>query len=571
MPLRNPHPPRASQLSRWLLATLLSVGAAIPLACARSTPSTTLPTPDTDAADAEDVDEPAISQCQALEPAPGGAGAVAETTPDPMRCDQDVTRASEPPPPTHARACRALPAEARSSCLTRVRALSRAAAPLRRARAAQSAGEWPAALDGFEAAVALLEDAGASDPGVLGELGWARYRARRWCQDTQDLQELEYQATAADDEAPPVAILCLERVSLDETQRILDQALLLEMSDARRAMLLYNLAHVLAAQGDSATAADSLRESLCLREHPSVRAAYAEQLWNDADQATRGDLDLARQLYRQSLVVLPDPDRARHLAALEEARSSGFQLVAAGNQRPTVYPHLGELCRALLSEILSDPLDEDEEVDACEVSEWTPVGREGEPPWSVASMRLISPELNDGVFGAHFLLARAPAGVSVLIELGYEHGDSRTENSYVDQITIEPTPELPWVAFSTSWVSGTAYADGCNWGEEASRRVSLCGWDAGAARCFATGVLGPVEYTSDTMLATIQESLGNCEEPTDLLLSPLGVSAFAPTFGLSLERHEIVADRESDGSLTCLPLRETLCGLETRPSVGCPE
>jgi len=445
---------------------------------------------------------------------------------------------------------------------------------LRRARAAAADDDWPDALDAFEAAAAIVDDA---DPGVLGELAWARYQARRWCEHTQDMSSIEneYDARDEDDdedasEVSPVYTLCRTRADLTLAQTGLDDALILEMSDPRRAMLLYNAGRVEAALGDPDAAAEDLRQSLCLREHPSVREAYEDELWSAGDEASSADLDEARRFYRQSLAIQANSERSRTLEAIEQQRHERFELVEVPADDRTTYPSLRELCRALLDDFVTEPLEPGEDVDACELSAWQDMAREGEPAWSVAHLHLVSPEMDDGSVGEHYLVGRTTAGISVLFDLGPEHGDSRRYSAYVDHVSIVPTPELPLVSFQVSWVSGTAGAVGCNWSESAAAELALCGWDGHAPRCFATASLGPVPFENEPTMPTIQESRGDCESTADLASPPLLPEEYALGFDVSVGPQEIVARRD-DGALTCLPLRETLCALDSRPSVGCSD
>ena len=94
----------------------------------------------------------------------------------------------------------------------------------------------------------------------------------------------------------------------------------------------------------------------------------------------------------------------------------------------------------------------------------------------------------------------------------------------------------------------------------------MCGLVEGAPRCFATADLGPAEYTSDSMLPTIQESLGNCDEGS-YEPPPRRPSDFRASFQLEVTEQEIVATRGSDDAMLCLPLRETLSPLR-QPAAG---
>lgn len=511
------------------------------------------------------VDAPAsASRCAEAGSTGEAAPESSEVPLDALRCNENVPRATAPLPPTNVAGCQSLPSDERRPCLSRLRGLARAAVPLRRARAAQSEERWPEALDAFEAAVSMLAEAGQSDAGVLGELAWARYQARRWCErSTQNRDALGAEPPDGEDGHSEAEELCRSRVDLDETRHLLGEALALEMSDVRRAMLLYNLGRVEAASGDPVAAAEHLRQSLCLREHANVREAYAAQLWTAGEQASHDDLDESIRLYRRSLAVQPNADRRRTLARIEAARRGRFELVSLSPDG-ALYPQVAAFCHALLAGNGDEPLADEES--RCEVSAWQDMHRAGEPPWSVGVLHFVSPEPETA--GAYYLIARTEAGVSVLLELGQEHEDSRTENLYVDQIVVTPRPELPLVSFQVRWVSGTAYADGCHWNALASSRLALCGWDEGSPRCFATAHVANVPFESGGLLSTVQESLGRCESDFDRLREGAPADAYRPSFNVSVEANEIVIDALPGAERYCLPLREALCALE-RPPSGC--
>lgn len=528
--------------------------------------STTTP-PTTQREEAEQL----VSQCEGqavLTPAEP------ESTPDPLDCsdvgaDADQRGATEGAPPTTVAACRARPREERASCLARVRALGRAAAPLRRARAAQRSEDWPTALDEFEAALELATVAGEEDPGVLSELAWARFLARGWCERTQDLEDLRYESEATGEESSPVAVLCLSRVALGETREMLLRAQTADTSRERRATRLYNLGRVTAALGQPIAAAEYLRQSLCLRDNRTVREHYAAELWRAGDSESGVDPDQARRYYRQSLVVLADEARAGVLADIEAARAAGFELRAVERVEPVIYPNMADLCEALLADVSGAPRGDDEVVPDCAVESWERVEGPSEPAWSAGVLRLDSAESYDGFTAGYYLLARIPAGVLVLLELGRERGDSRMENAYVAMHALSPVVGGPRSLLHVGWDAGEAYADGCDWETTAFAHLSLCGWDGRRPRCFARAVLGPVDYESDTMLGTVQESLGQCDY--DTLVSPgRRPAAYGKRFEVEVSGHELVLSDPETGETTCLPLRESLCALESRPAVGCP-
>ena len=109
------------------------------------------------------------------------------------------------------------------------------------------------------------------------------------------------------------------------------------------------------------------------------------------------------------------------------------------------------------------------------------------------------------------------------------------------------------------WDHGEAFADECDWVTEANRHIALCAADEVGPRCYGAGLLGPVRYGSDSMLATIQESLGRCEEMAGGA-TPSG-GRFAARFVVDVAAEELVATSEVTGAPECLPLRETLCQL----------
>jgi tetratricopeptide (TPR) repeat protein len=474
-----------------------------------------------------------------------------------------------------------LPEDERPDCAARVRAFAASSATLRRARAAQAANEWTTALELFADALAVFESHGVQDPGVLGEAAWAHHQASSWCADTQDLHDLRYELEAAgsDDELPSVAVLCLERVALTQAVAWLETALTLPMSRERRAMLLYNYGRIAGTLGDSEGALTHLRASLCLRPNATAREHYAHQLWAAGDATSADDPDAARGLYRQSLVVLPDADRARTLAAIEHARREPFALQPGPDADPTVYPNLRELCLALLAPTLSEPLtpEDDIDIEGCEVPDWEPIERPRQPSWSVGVLALTSPEVYDGYVGASFVVAHVPGGYMSLLSLGEEHGDSRTDNAYVGSVNINVIPDADVVSLFISWEAGQGSANGCDWDTEAAERMALCGWEGRRPRCFAQAPLGPVPFSSETMLGTIQEALGRCEE-ADWQPTPRAVADYRRRYFVSAEAQELsvslildaAADPDAEQGVMCLPLLPSVCALSTRPAVGCP-
>ncbi|MBK6580524.1 MAG: hypothetical protein IPG17_31075 [Sandaracinaceae bacterium] len=551
----------SSRLRTRALASVLALALLPSAGCGRGGSATGGGHPD-DTAGSEASVVPSACEGQVLM-----TSAVEDSPPpeDPLRCDDFVSREYEALPT--AAWCRSLPAAARASCGRRVRTRARLALPLREAREARLLESWPLALDRWEA---VLEMAPA-EPDVLYELGESRYRAWEWCATTQDAPDLEMQLDDVRDgeERPPIAVLCVERATLDQAIDEVQVAVEVAPTIGQQAAWGQRLAELLVARGHDSAALEAARASLCAVEHPESREMVAALLWREGDRAGPSAPEEAVGLYRQAILVAPTPAREATLRLLLSQQRAVFSLSPTSAVTPEeFFPTTHALCQALVERHGGPSAPSAQREEPCEFGDWAPVGllrgEDTEAQFRVAQLRVMTPSDYDGYSGEYYLVARSPRGVNVLLHLGEEHGESRSHNAFVGipAIALIESADAPLVV---TWVSGEAEADECDWQPRASTTAAMCGLVEGAPRCFATADLGPAEYTSDSMLATMEQSLGNCE---DWVPEPnVSPGDFRPRFALNVTAQELAATRESDGAMLCLPLRETLSPLR-QPAAG---
>lgn len=555
-------PPRCTTTFLFTVALTLSL---VPtFACGGGGPTGSVDDPEGTAGDEAEVDP---SACE-------GATLMASASPelpppeDPLRCDE-----LSPPPvaplPTAA-SCRALAADERSVCSDRVRVRSRMARPLAEGRAAVAASNWPEAVAKLEAALAIAD----GEPDVLAELGWARFRAGQWCAATQDVDALEAEReTPSDGGAPsPVVVLCTRQVSPHQAVEELELAAGAAPSVELRATWEHQRAQVSAALGEEADAWEAARRSLCAREDAVVREDAAAMLWRGANRVGANAPDEAVGLYRQAFLLAPTAEREEFVRDLLAVLRQRFSLDEAPPVQPQqFFPSVEALCQALVLRDMTEPVDPSElPEDLCEVSDWEEValarGEQVEVQFRTAVLRVTNPEMYDGPLQTSYLVARSSRGVNVLLYLGQDHGDSRRHNAFVGSVTTSNDADNSEAPLVVRWVAGEAEAYDCDFVSRASTTVAMCGLVEGAPRCFATADLGPAEYTSDSMLPTIQESLGNCDEG-GYEPPPRQPSDFRANFDLEVTAQELAATRASDGAMLCLPLREALSPLR-QPAAG---
>jgi tetratricopeptide (TPR) repeat protein len=487
---------------------------------------------------------------------------------DPLRCDELSTPAPVPLPTTAS--CRALGAEERAVCTARVRARARVTHPLGEARAAALASNWPEAIAKLEAAVVIVVD----EPDVLAELGWARFRAREWCMATQDSEALEAERDSPSDGGEPsaIAVLCTGQVSLHQALEELELAANAAPSLELRATWEHQRAQVSAALGEEGDAAQAARRSLCARENPEVREMLAAQLWNTANRLGPAAPEESIGLYRQALMLAPSPEREEFVRDVLAVLGQPISFEAAPPVQPQAFfPSVEALCQALVLRDMTEPVDPSElPEDLCEVSDWDEVGltrgEEVDVQFHAAVLTVQSPELYDGPVQTNYLVARSSRGVNVLLYLGQDHGDSRRHNAFVGSVATSYNVDNPNAPLVVTWDEGEAEAYDCDWQSRASTTWAACALVDGAPRCYAVADLGPAEFTSDSMLPTIQESLGNCDEGS-YQPPQHQPSDFRPLFSLEVTAQELAATRVSDGAMLCLPLRETLSPLR-QPAAG---
>ena len=555
-------PPRC--ITTFLFTAAFSVSLLPTFACGGGTPAASADDPEGTAGDEAEVGPSACEGSTLM------ASASPELPPvaDPLRCEE-----LSPPPvaplPT-ATVCRALAAEERPACTDRLRARSRMARPLAEGRAAVLASNWPEAVAKLEAALAIAD----GEPDVLAELGWARFRAGQWCAATQDSEALDAERESpSDGGAPsPVAVLCTRQVSPHQAVEELELAAGAAPSVELRATWEHQRAQVSAALGEEADAWEAARRSLCAREDAVVREDAAAMLWRTANHVGASAPADAVGLYRQAFLLAPTAEREEFVRDLLAVLRQRFSLDTAPPVQPQqFFPSVEALCQALVLRDMTEPVDPSElPEDLCEVSDWDDVGlargEEVDVLFRAARLTVRNPELYDGFVQTNYLVARSPRGVNVLLYLGQDHGDSRVHNAFVGSVASSYNYDNPDAPLVVTWDSGEAEAYDCDFVSRASTTAAVCGLVEGAPRCFATADLGPAEYTSDSMLPTIQESLGNCDEGS-YEPPPRRPSDFRASFQLEVTEQEIVATRGSDDAMLCLPLRETLSPLR-QPAAG---
>lgn len=552
MPTR--HRPRSTPLFVALLTLILMPG----LACRGANPETT--------------EDPEASSGSELEVGPSaceGQPLVADTrfelpeVEDPLLCTELII--PEPVPLPTTASCAELPREERLGCVAEVRGRARAARPLAEGLAAATANHWPEAIAKLEAA-ALLTNA----PDVLAEVGRARFLANRWCDQTQDPMDLD--SGDPDAELSPVAELCTRRASLHQAASELSAAV--EAAPSRELLALWELHHaeVALALGETGEALQSARVSVCMHDEPAARELFGSLLWREANRVGLSDPADALRLYRESLAVAPNPERQMHADAVAAAFEGVFQLEAASPVSPREsYTDMDALCTGLVLANMNEPVEPEElPEDLCEAGEWVEVsvarGDDFEVQFHVTTLTVGNPEMYDGRVATVYLVARTRRGVNVLLQLGTEHGDSRMHSSFAGSIDIANLSDIPDAPLVVTWDAGEAEAYGCNWHARASTQLALCALLEGTPRCFAGADLGPTEFTSDSMLPTVQESLGNCDDADYAESVQPDPSEFRSRYSVEVTAQELVATRP-DGAMVCLPLRETLSPLR-QPAAG---
>jgi tetratricopeptide (TPR) repeat protein len=486
---------------------------------------------------------------------------------DPLRCDDFVSREYEALPT--AAWCRSLPAAARASCGRRVRTRARLALPLREAREARLLESWPLALDRWEA---VLEMAPA-EPDVLYELGESRYRAWEWCATTQDAPDLEMQLDDVRDgeERPPIAVLCVERATLDQAIDEVQVAVEVAPTIGQQAAWGQRLAELLVARGDDSAALEAARASLCAVEHPESREMVAALLWREGDRAGPSAPEEAVGLYRQAILVAPTPAREATLRVLLSQQRAVFSLSPTSAVTPEeFFPTTHAVCQALVERHGGPSAPSAQREEPCEFGDWAPVGllrgEDTEAQFRVAQLRVMTPSDYDGYSGEYYLVARSPRGVNVLLHLGEEHGESRSHNAFVG---------IPAIALIESARRAAGGHLGAGRGGSLrlrlavlapARRQPCARWWRERRAASPPPTSGPPSTPATRMLATIQESLGNCE---DWVPEPSTSAQRLPSNAstLNVTAQELVATRESDGAMLCLPLRETLSPLR-QPAAG---
>jgi hypothetical protein len=367
-------------------------------------------------------------------------------------------------------------------------------------------------------------------------------------------------------------VLCTQQTSLHQALEELEVASNAAPSVEQRAAWEHQRAQVSVALGEADDALEAERRSLCARDDAAVREALAGLLTGLAHRAGPNAPDEAIRLYREAHALAPTPEREAFVRDVLAMRGQRFTLEAApAVEPPGFFPTVDALCQALVLRDLSEPVDPSElPDDLCEVSDWDDVGlARGEAQevlFRVALLSVRNLELYDGPVQANYLVARSSRGVNVLLYLGQDHGDSRTHNAFVGSVATSFLSDLPDAPLVVAWDAGEAEAYDCDWQSRASTTAAVCALLDGTPRCFAVADLGPAEYTSDSMLPTVQESLGNCEEAGGEP-PPREPRDFRPRFQLDVNAQELAVTREGDGAMLCLPLRETLSPLR-QPAAG---
>jgi len=528
---------------RWVLLVLWGCGGT-------TTPVTTTPGEEVPPPDADEVGEDAeewASVCADWEPGP-------LANPEPVRPPLECSAAERDPtadaPPGD---CETLEGDERSACDERRAARRRAGRFLTAGRRALGAGRLADALDALQRAAEVAPE----DGGVLGELGWARFRVWRECREDPVDEYYEPEDEAELEALEARRTLC-DRGSIDQAADDLGMALLYSDEANRDASIRYNLAQVARAMGEPAEAAEHLRISLCLRPHDSVRALYADVLWELGNREANDDPEGALARYRSATLVMPNADRQRERERHEAERRAGFELAPITRSPEGPFESFDALCEAMLED--EEPPDEE----PCGVDGWTDDDEGSGAPYGLSVMR-VSREGYDGFFGTFHLVARRDGAYWAVLDLGSEHGDSRMENAYVEVLELSVRRDLSPEVAVVRWVEGLGEAMGCDWSTAAWERMALCALEGDGVRCFARATTGTRTFDSDSMLPTVQESLGNCDEYDYDQETLPDEGAFTTSYDVELTAREIVATRREDERPFCFPYRETVCAIDGAP------
>ena len=161
------------------------------------------------------------------------------------------------------------------------------------------------AITKLEAAVDL-----SSAADLLAALGWGRYRANRWCDETQDRADLEATLDNAEEGASeaPVADLCVRRASLHQAAEELGTAI--DGAPSREHLATWELhrAEVALALGATDDALRSARVAVCAHDDRAGRELLGTLLFRLGHRVGTSDAREALRLYLASLAVAPNPE-----------------------------------------------------------------------------------------------------------------------------------------------------------------------------------------------------------------------------------------------------------------------